>query len=305
MKTILTLVVIICLIVTMGCIRKKSQKPGLESLIIAERAFSKKSEIIGMRAAFLTYLSDDAIVFQPHPINGKKVHTKSPNIPGMLIWKPIFADISLAGDMGYTTGPWEFRKDGSAGEPRGFGHYVSIWKRQTNGLWRVAIDAGISYETPDTTVTELSLPEKNGSVTAVNVHNINIEAEKSALLEVDRNLSTISSRDGFVKTFLANSTDDVRVYRINAFPVIGKKAGRSLLLKKQGRCTWKPMMSGVAKSGDLGYTYGISEFKSYNAGNDGDESNSYLRIWKKQQDGKWKIVLDISNPIPPAVAKFE
>jgi ketosteroid isomerase-like protein len=30
------------------------------------------------------------------------------------------------------------------------------------------------------------------------------------------------------------------------------------------------------------------------------ERDSYLRIWKKQADGRWKVVLDVASPIPPS-----
>ena len=58
------------------------------------------------------------------------------------------------------------------------------------------------------------------------------------------------------------------------------------------------MAAEMSISGDLGYTYGISEVKTGESGSVVNRRGSYLRIWKKQSDGEWKVVLDMANPIP-------
>ena len=66
---------------------------------------------------------------------------------------------------------------------------------------------------------------------------------------------------------------------------------------KNNSLTWKPI--GADVSGDLGYTYGTYEFRS--KGKDGRpivEYGKYTSIWKKQPDGKWKVVLDMGNASP-------
>ena len=85
---------------------------------------------------------------------------------------------------------------------------------------------------------------------------------------------------------------------MNAFPVIGKEGIRTALAAQTGMLTWQTTKTEVSRSGDLGYTYGTYDLK---AGIDGKlvESGNYMRIWKKQLNGKWRIVLDLLNPIPP------
>ncbi len=59
---------------------------------------------------------------------------------------------------------------------------------------------------------------------------------------------------------------------------------------------WTPVGGGISASGDLGYTYGTFEFRSRDK--DGKLASShgkYTTIWKKQNDGKWKVVLDMGN----------
>ena len=52
--------------------------------------------------------------------------------------------------------------------------------------------------------------------------------------------------------------------------------------------TWEPTAAQVSASGDLGYSYGIYNLELQ----DTTLQGTYLSIWKKQKDGKWKFVLD-------------
>src|SRR5271166_4145448 len=66
--------------------------------------------------------------------------------------------------------------------------------------------------------------------------------------------------------------------------------------QKDNHLTWTPVGADISSSGDLGYTYGTYEFRSNDK--DGKPSVShgkYTSIWKKQQDGSWKVVLDMGN----------
>lgn len=60
-----------------------------------------------------------------------------------LRWTPARADIAAGGDLGWTTGSYVFRATGPEGDPvEGRGRYVSIWRRQEDGSWKVVMDLG-------------------------------------------------------------------------------------------------------------------------------------------------------------------
>lgn len=60
-----------------------------------------------------------------------------------LAWKPTAADISQSGDLGYTTGTYESHgKDAQGKAVVRTGRYVTIWKKQPDGKWRVVVDIG-------------------------------------------------------------------------------------------------------------------------------------------------------------------
>jgi ketosteroid isomerase-like protein len=66
-----------------------------------------------------------------------------------LSWAPVYADMAASGDLGYTYGTFEFRsKDKDGKRTVEYGKYVSIWKKQKDGSWKVVMDMGNSSPGP-------------------------------------------------------------------------------------------------------------------------------------------------------------
>lgn len=83
--------------------------------------------------------------------------------------------------------------------------------------------------------------------------------------------------------------------RNNAQPIDGANAIEYIIRQDDANLIYsrKPQYSELSQSGDLGYTYGIYA-KKYHA-IDTIVYGSYSTIWKKQTDGKWKLLLDNEN----------
>ncbi|HEY0377497.1 MAG TPA: nuclear transport factor 2 family protein [Pyrinomonadaceae bacterium] len=271
---------------------------SLRSLVEAERAFASLSVAQGIKASFVANLADDGILFRPGPVAGKKWMEERPARDGLLTWRPAFADVALADDMGYTTGPWEFRPKSMKDKPVAYGHFVTVWKRQADGTWKVALDLGISHpELPPS----MSNPKVGFAAGARSNKSFtpatDAEAERAALLQTESDFGQAVAAKKTVDAFLAYFDGRGRVYRPDAFPAVGRKAARALLAKKPGTLTWQPAKADVSRSGDLGYAYGTYAFKA--ADGKSSEAGNYLRIWKRQADGQWKVVLDLLDPLPP------
>jgi ketosteroid isomerase-like protein len=70
--------------------------------------------------------------------------------------------------------------------------------------------------------------------------------------------------------------------------------------QKDNHLEWTPVYADMAASGDLGYTYGTYVFTTKDkTGKTVEEHGKYTSIWKKQKDGKWKVVLDMGNANTP------
>src|SRR5215203_4389375 len=110
---------------------------ALQEMVKTEQAFSKMAEEKDTRDAFMAFIAEDGLLFRPGAVNGKKWMLEHP-VPSsdkkpLLAWQPSFAGIAEAGDIGFTTGPWEFKSDIKDGKPSGYGHFVTVWKKQPNG----------------------------------------------------------------------------------------------------------------------------------------------------------------------------
>lgn len=59
-----------------------------------------------------------------------------------LSWRPTDAVVASSADLGYTVGTFELAGKDADGTPAlGTGEYVTIWKKQADGAWRVLFDA--------------------------------------------------------------------------------------------------------------------------------------------------------------------
>lgn len=292
MKKFLSLSLLLFTLTATVAAQQKVEANPLQSLIEAERGFARTSVEKGTREAFLANLADDSVIFHPHALNGKKWWSEQQPRPGVLSWRPIYAFVARSGDIGYTTGPWEYRPKSLEDKPVAFGYFVTIWKKQVDGTWKAFLDLGTQNPEPKT-----SEPDKvfSSSNTAKNIGtNHDITSEWGSLLKTENDFLKLMTTKSGVDSFLSYMADDVRFYRMNAFPVLGAEATRAAFAARPGTLSWQNTSGGVSSTGDLGYTYGTYELKSGAEA----ESGNYLRIWRKQANGKWRVVLDLLNPIP-------
>jgi ketosteroid isomerase-like protein len=142
-------------LVGLGAVVRAQMTPAVRAIVEQERAFSAASVAKSTRDAFMEFLADDSLLFRPGPVPGKMFVRNRPAPPGKLSWAPTFADAASSEDIGYTTGPYEFRKAEMTETPQSWGHYVSIWRKQRDGSWKVEVELGISHEKFSTAVADV------------------------------------------------------------------------------------------------------------------------------------------------------
>src|SRR5881394_1786616 len=130
----------------------RAAEPGpaeaARGMVESERTFYRTGQEKGTRAAFFTFLANDAVVFRPGPVNGKEAWEKREETGLDLIWEPTFAAIARSADFGYTAGPAKWKANKKDEKFLGYGQFVSIWKKQKDGSWKVALDCGIENPEP-------------------------------------------------------------------------------------------------------------------------------------------------------------
>lgn len=111
--------------------------------------------------------------------------------------------------------------------------------------------------------------------------------------QADIDFSNFSREHGMRKAFMEFIDDDGVLMRDNHMPIVGANAIDFITSINDSTITlaWEPLGGEMSVSGDLGYTYGVYELKdSLNI-----QKGTYVTIWKKQANGKWKFVLDSGN----------
>jgi ketosteroid isomerase-like protein len=129
----------------------------------------------------------------------------------------------------------------------------------------------------------------------------NLEAERNALLETDVRFSRASEERGAAQAFYEFMAPEAVELSSGEPPIRGRDAIKvHLAAGQQGFLTWQPQAADVARTGDMGFTWGTAIFQSKSAEEKpGIAYSKYVTVWKKQKGGGWKVVLFSSNPSPP------
>jgi ketosteroid isomerase-like protein len=268
----------------------------LLGLANAERAFAKMSVEKGVREAFYNNFAEDGINFQPHPTNTREAYRKSPvqqAPPSITLnWAPIYGDVSRAGDLGYTTGPFINEDHSPAKRPARHGMYSSVWKKQADGSWKVVLDLGIQLPSA---AAPLNAPFQAAPHWKVKAASATVEQGISALLNADRAFFE-TSQSNPAQAWHRFLSDDARIHRSQLMPLTGKSDLRTWIGKQtasSGGISGEPIKADVARSSDLGYSYGKYELKAEKI-----EKGYYVRVWKLDAKGDWRIVFDVTAPLP-------
>ncbi|MBK9757037.1 MAG: DUF4440 domain-containing protein [Nannocystis sp.] len=266
-----------------GCAEKLPESHVLP-VVKAERAFSERSLERGMKAAFLDNLAVDAVVFGPGPTPGRAYYEAQRDVGARLSWTPSYAEVSRGGDLGYTTGLYtQARADGTD-----FGHYVSVWRKQADGRWKVVADGGNQHLPPLQVANKLEFlpaPPKKSKPPVLAVG-----PELRRMLAAERVLVSAWASSGSA-ALVAHATADLRYLPPDALPVVGRAAVEATLSVGRETMSFTPMGGDIAASGELGYSYGAATRK---AGPDAEsESGGYLRVWRRSARGVWQVALEL------------
>jgi ketosteroid isomerase-like protein len=122
-------------------------KPGKILLFDLEAKFARDVAARG-GAAFADWFADDGVAMGngAQPQIGKVAIQKSANWSPkdyQLTWTPTDALMGPSGDMGYTWGHYEGHAKDAHGNPVvTSGRYITVWRKQPDGSWKVVLDAG-------------------------------------------------------------------------------------------------------------------------------------------------------------------
>jgi ketosteroid isomerase-like protein len=266
----------------------------LERVVASERAFAARAQQVNPRQAFAEFFAPGAVLYTPYPVPAFPRLREAPDWGVNIQWRPVAAAISGAGDMGYTTGPSEYRRT-SAEPPVGFGHYTSVWQRQPDGRYLVRIDIGIEHPAPPTTIEDWTAPARAPMAAPV-LDRVTLSAALAGLREVDARIGAQDSANATV-SLAAALAEDARLHRGGRLPVTGRAQVLADLSAHHESLAWTPEAAVVAESGDFGFVYGRGQWKRLQPEETGELV--YLNIWQRR-GGDWRLIVHVSNPVPVA-----
>lgn len=123
-----------------------------------------------------------------------------------------------------------------------------------------------------------------------------LEDLKQEIIQMDIAMSNLACQEGFYTSILVNADENIVKLGEGKLPIIGKTEFAASFDKDKDTKTisWSPLYAEVAKSGELGYTWGNWKYIA----RDTVYYGNYFTVWKKHIDGNWKVVLDGGNNTP-------
>ena len=269
---------------------------SLRDMADTELEFARTAKAKGIRDSFLDFFAPDAIAFTPDVTSARDRLLKQESTPfsvNELLWEPRTGDVASSGEIGWLTGPSTFIDHASTDQSAHYGNYLSVWRKQPDGRWRVFIDVGASIPSEAEFApgfTRMALPSRYGG------QEDKTSAGRS-LIEADRQLNARIASAGAPAAYAEVVVAGSRLHRPGSSPSVGP-AAIGAWMEKNGAGLSTASTSGEASaSGDLGYTYGKFEVKKTPP-----ESGAYVRIWSRDAAGRWLLVADVIQPVrrPPA-----
>jgi ketosteroid isomerase-like protein len=267
--------------------------PALAAMADTERAFAKAATVIGWRDAFLEFFADDAITFAPGVVPAKDGLRKQASTPFSileLVWEPRTGDVAASGDLGWLTGPSTSVNRKTPEARTSHGCYLSIWRKQPNGAWRVFIDVGANAPEPVSfapgfTRTTIADPYTGSEGKA---------AAGKSLADADRDVNAQIAAAGFARAFDARLSPASRLHRPGTTPQLGRAAIVKWLEQNAAAGSARDVAAEAAASGDFGYTHGTFEVKEPKP-----VTGVYVRLWNRDAAGRWWLTVDVAQPGRP------
>jgi ketosteroid isomerase-like protein len=243
-----------------------------QEVVKAELDFASTAKTKSMKTAFLQYMDSSAVVFERGEIhNGMQFWNKSEENSGKLLWQPSFFAISASNDLGFTTGPWEYRpslEDSVAGS----GQYTTVWAKNKNGEWKFLIDLGVSYK--PTMFHQQTLKKFNLSTPAERTVDI-LSIENKFIRDVaERGIAAYNDR------LVENTWLNIDRKQ----PIQTSLLVLTELATLPPGMIFTPVAGGVSAARDLAYVYGTIQYEK--------KKENYLRIWAHTEKG-WRVLLQV------------
>jgi ketosteroid isomerase-like protein len=116
-------------------------------LIEADRGWARSVQEVGL-GAWLQAFGETGIMVSNGVLHSGQDGIRSQMLPLFadslfsITWEPNFSEVAESGDLGYTIGTYEMTASADEGARTFRGSYLTVWRRNENGVWKVEADIG-------------------------------------------------------------------------------------------------------------------------------------------------------------------
>lgn len=228
-----------------------------DEVLALDRDFASVAAERGLRVAYERYLASDAMVFRPLPVAAHEwLETHEP-ASGKVAWEPNGATVACDGSLAITSGTWTYTTSpGGAAES---GQYLTAWRREATGDWRIVLDQSIGASAAAARDLQ-GMPAVRGCPGG--------EASVKALRSVDGRVGT---------------------------QVRGRNARGAEVVVPVRTLVTGTIVGGPAA--DLGLTHGeLIAKRRIKRGQEPPVVAVYVRVWSRGQSG-WQLQRDLVTPV--------
>lgn len=277
-----TFVFVVGLLYSITLLGQLPNKVG--GLITVDRNAGVLSGRENPHAGLMSIVDKESSFFVPSLVNALNYLNNRPNIPDVMSWNPNFALVSRSLDWGVTSGPFEFQKIGAI---KRYGQYVTIWRRDKKGNWKVHVRAEVENYGKGKSA-DMAYLEPDDQNYLKHRSKVRLGQREEVVLQTDKLFSYVlkaDTRAGYDE-FLA---DDVRFYFPWQPETVGRKNVLALLTRERIEIDTEPESVGRAYSGEFAYTSGTATVGL----KDKVVKFNYVRVWRLMDDFQWKIILEM------------
>jgi ketosteroid isomerase-like protein len=263
---------------------------SLFSMREAEWNFARQSVMFGRNAAFIENLAEYSVMFTGKWVtNSLQLWKERRAVPVVLKWEPEFMDIAGSRDFGISTGPWELQEFRPNTKPLSTGYFLTVWRKQSDGVWKVILDAGSDTPPVKGTPHKFIFPAgADKDIQSVAFTDTAISCRE--LTEREKQFDDEFAKSQGVSVFKSYFAPGARIQQNGHLPTTNQDTIKIWISKRDKSLRCNTAGSGAASSGDMGFTYGLLEIQ----GNPSVTKGHYIRIWKKQES-KWLIIMEMTS----------
>jgi ketosteroid isomerase-like protein len=257
--------------------------PRNQSVQDAQMEFQRMLSQKGAKSAFLEFLSDDAVIFQPDAVNGKQYWSAVKAEPdGRLNREMLYVDMASSGLVGYSTGKWEWTPKGKE-RPTERGQFVTVWAKRQGGRFQAVLDITTSEDAEAEATDNDRIPRE-----------VNGDPNKRGWSAADPSMNFLKTAMGGGKlggAYSAFAADEIRLIREGEPPIQGRK--RVISETEDYRSITYPKRVVLNESADMAYVWNPCEYAN---SDEGVERGNCLHIWKLRGK-RWYVTLGVLSRV--------